>query len=321
MTASSPPFEVWNLRTDVPGASSTNSEPMGSKEKVWLRIIGQARPWLFKFSRQSAGIIVGEHWSEKLGAEFAQLLGVRTARVELATLDGRPGSLVERFPELGQDKGAETSIADLIPGNDVLAGHDVTYPRASMRGEPQHCIERIIAAITLAIPNEAERQQALKALAGIMVLDALILNTDRHHENWGIIQSRDAGGNVRHSLAPSFDMASSLARNEPEARCAEWLADHTRDRAEWYARRGQTRGGIWLHDTDTHGTNPLDLVAARSAAEPSLFRPWLERVRGLSGGTITALVDRVPDSMIGLGQRAFVTTVVHRTRTFLCSLP
>ena len=96
MSQPSEPFPVWSLRSDASGARSTNTEPMGSKEKFWLRINGQPRLWLFKYSRLSAGSVVGEHWSEKLGAEFAQLLGVRTARVELATFDGRLGSLVER---------------------------------------------------------------------------------------------------------------------------------------------------------------------------------------------------------------------------------
>ena len=43
------------------------------------------------------------------------------------------------------------------------------------------------------------------------MLDALIGNTDRHHENWGILVRRGRGV-LLGEVAPSFDHASSLGR-------------------------------------------------------------------------------------------------------------
>lgn len=45
-----------------------------------------------------------------------------------------------------------------------------------------------------------------------MCFDAWIANTDRHAENWGII----AKSNNINVLAPTFDQASSLGRNESD---------------------------------------------------------------------------------------------------------
>jgi serine/threonine protein kinase HipA of HipAB toxin-antitoxin module len=42
---------------------------------------------------------------------------------------------------------------------------------------------------------------------GYLMLDAWIANLDRHHENWGLVLTKDITGH----LAPSYDHASSLA--------------------------------------------------------------------------------------------------------------
>lgn len=43
------------------------------------------------------------------------------------------------------------------------------------------------------------------------MLDAVIGNTDRHHENWGILRKR-VGDRWQGMVAPTFDHASSLGR-------------------------------------------------------------------------------------------------------------
>ena len=48
--------------------------------------------------------------------------------------------------------------------------------------------------------------------AGYLMLDALIGNTDRHHENWAIIQA-----GRQYCLAPTFDHASCLGFNLSDA--------------------------------------------------------------------------------------------------------
>ena len=36
-------------------------EQMGSKNKRWVKLPNDSQPWLFKFSRESAGAITSEH--------------------------------------------------------------------------------------------------------------------------------------------------------------------------------------------------------------------------------------------------------------------
>ena len=81
-----------------------DDEPMGSKSKFWVERPDDSLPWLFKFSRINEGIETGEHWSEKLAAECADLFGVPQARVELALLAQRrwPQFVAPWLKRLGQ---------------------------------------------------------------------------------------------------------------------------------------------------------------------------------------------------------------------------
>lgn len=56
------------------------SEPMGSKEKFWVRR-SDGTEWLFKFP----AVGTGGHWAEKIAYEVARRLGISAAEVELAT--------------------------------------------------------------------------------------------------------------------------------------------------------------------------------------------------------------------------------------------
>lgn len=258
----SDPFPVTRLRLADPQVEPAATEPMGSKRKYWLHIPDRPRPWLFKYSRSSDGQVVGEHWSEKLGSEFARLLGLPAATVELATLDGEWGSLSESFTDRD---------SPLIHGNDLLAGHDQSYQRESSGREPQHRIDRIFSALAWATPEGERLHEIIQQFAGMLVLDAMILNTDRHHENWGVLMATPEGAQADLRLAPSFDHASSLARNEPEQRCAEWLSDRSLDRIAWYAKRAP--GAIWLSEGSPRGPSPLNLVVTLHGQDRALCAP------------------------------------------------
>ncbi len=349
MTTGPAAFPVIALRPE----DACSDEVMGSKRKGWYRRPGLSRPWLFKFSRKSDGRVVGEHWSEKLAAEIAELIGVPHAQVELASLDGAPGSISERFPIL------EASNAELVHGNDLLADLGGGYDREQWHGQRDHTVANIRAAIARAIERtfiwgnldddqiEAamhdesstramaewieERRSAMQGicsqaraaaeshLAGLLILDAIILNTDRHHENWGIIRYVDDEGQRHVQLAPSFDHASSLARTVSETQAQEWLADRSIDRVAWYA--GRAHGAIWLDPSSRHGPSPLALVQTLHQQDPAWFAPWLTRVRAVQPAQIADLAGRIPGDMIGPATRAFVIALVRHTITTLAALP
>jgi HipA-like C-terminal domain len=253
--------------------------------------------------KESAGQITGEHWAEKIAAEVAALIGVPHADVELAYLEGRPRCLSRRFPQL-----ASPAATDLVHGNVLLAGFVTGYDRTKRRKQSDHTLANILNVLGQLFPDESERNKALGRLAGHMV-DALILNTDRHHENWAVRRTTHPGGATTHEVAPSFDHASSLARNEPPAKLAEWLKEPWR--IQWYAERAT--GGVYLKEKEQDGANPLKLLEFAVAKWPQYFEPWLAAAEKLVPAQLAVLVDRVPQEMMPPESREFVKDLMAFT--------
>src|SRR5690606_14933665 len=105
-------------------------------------------------------------------------------------------------------------------------------------------------------PDASDR--AKRQIGGYLVLDAVIGNTDRHHENWGILRKKTGTGYVGY-LAPSFDHASSLGRElhdefskKNRYRILEELG------IESYAKKAP--GAVFWEEGVRHGPSPRDLV-------------------------------------------------------------
>jgi hypothetical protein len=280
-------------------------EEMGSKRKGWVRAPNDSECWLFKHARFSNGHLTGEHWAEKVAAEVAALLVIPHARVELATLEDAIGCISRRFPEL-----AKTG-AELIHGNDLLSGAVLGYDRTKQRRQSDHTVENILAAISSVIPDPHEQAAAFRQMAGYLILDAIILNTDRHHENWALIRVMHQDGRVSHEMAPTFDHASCLGRNEPPEKLATWLSES--GRPAWYAVRSKCRGGIYLRSDDHHGANPLKLLEIVARKWPDYFTPWFEYLGRVSESAICDTVGRVPADAMAQAQRDFAKALLSVT--------
>ena len=289
----------------VPTASVVGDEQLGSKRKFWYTQDDEL--WLFKESRDGTG----EDWAEKLAYEVATSISIPAATVELAALNGRRGSTSRSFmPE----------NTALVHGNEILANRILGYDREKKLRQSDHTFENIVSAIRQ-LSDDANVETLLEQLAGYLVLDALICNTDRHHENWGILfhsQVQLDTGQVAISyktIAPSFDHASSLGRELRDERRLQIIQEK---RIEDYIRRG--RGGIYLRSTDPHGANPMHLIDVANRFFPSYFRPALKQVAQTPSDRLTGLADRVPDERISNTGRDFVRALLTMSHSMLTKL-
>lgn len=220
-------------------------EEMGSKEKFWYRNPATDTDWLFKFPQANTG----QHWAEKIASEVAAHLGILHAKVELADFQGTPGSVTESFAGNGRE---------LVHGNQLLErvvhGYD---PERTFR-QSAHTLSNIWQVMDRVFVNSESARRAKLRIASYLVLDALIGNTDRHHENWGLLRNRP-GDQWKGFVAPSFDHASSLGRELLDARRDRLLAEN---RVGNYAEKG--RGAIYWSEEDRHGPSPLELASIQS---------------------------------------------------------
>ena len=268
-------------------------EAMGSKQKFWYRPPGEhQRRWLFKCPQDNTG----QHWAEKIAAEISGIVGIRCATVDLARFDGRQGSASESFVHSG---------LELVHGNQVLStllpGYD---PRKRFR-QADHTLANIFTVVEMAFTEDAAKMDAKSRIAEYLVLDAVIGNTDRHHENWGILRQRrdDSWFGV---VAPSFDHASSLGRELLDNRRARLLAE---DRVGDYVDRG--RGAVYWSAQAAHGPSPLELVCRAAPCFPELFRPALAKIDRLDETHIKDLLARMPGQWMSHSAKEFASALMR----------
>ena len=281
-----------------------DEEWMGTKTKFWVSRPDDSHPWLFKYSRKSGPVFAGEHWSEKLASEIAKMLGVPAADVELANYNDIPGCISRRFEELSLDGVA------LVHGNEILAGSVEGYDQTQGYGLKAHTLDNIRTTTQSLMLCSESKAEALLALGGLILLDALIVNVDRHHENWCVIRSFDGDG-VNHRIGPSFDHASSLGRELAASRIETWLSSGMTDLGEKYVKKA--RGAIYWDSSSNKGTNPVELLKQAHQEWPEMIGPWLERLRGIDIDELCKLLDEVPDSCIEQHCRDFTADLLMYT--------
>jgi hypothetical protein len=277
----------------VLGKNITADEALGSKEKFWFNPEGDWRRWLFKFRRGNTG----EHWAEKIAAEVAKWLGVPCSQVELAKFSGRRGSATLSFVN-------KAAGVNLVHGNEILAGRVLGYNKEKRFRQNDHTLENIIKAIRSICPHgscDDECQQ----FAGYLVLDAVTGNTDRHHENWALLQKPEVGEALNHSVAPTFDHASSLGRELLDERRLELL------RANKVLRYSlKARGAIYWSPDDKFGMSPLELVKRARQEFPSHFDPWLNKLQHLPSKPLDEAVEAIPPDWMTQVEREFASVLM-----------
>lgn len=261
------------------------SEDMGSKRKFWYNN-PTAGKWLFKFPRGSSG----EHWAEKIAAEVAGILGIDHAIVELAIFEGRRGSTTKSFANV--DAGQI-----LIHGNQLLELEVQGYDSSRKFQQSSHTLENIWRVLDSVLHDS---EDAKYRLADYLVFDAIIGNTDRHHENWGLLFQM-AEDKVSVDLAPTYDHASSLGRELSDTKRERLFANN---RIGTYVERA--RGAIYWSESDTRSISPLELVRRSVDAYPDLFSPALQRIKILDKKSILNLSKLLPDDWISTLGREFM---------------
>ncbi|HWL93205.1 MAG TPA: HipA-like protein [Phycisphaerae bacterium] len=297
---------------EVPLDAPNRQEPMGSKEKFWFGEPNEPRK-LFKQGR----LAHGEDWAEKIAAEIAELLGIPHATIDLATWDGKPGIVTPDFCHGG---------GQLTHGNELMVDFiDPQYPASGSKMRvKQHTVDNAMFALDFAA---ADAPDGLKeshkfirpsdAFVGYLMLDALIGNTDRHHENWGIIfWNIEAIGDVSIVLAPSFDHASSLGR---ELRDGERLIRlDGRDKNRTIARYlGRAEGRFFGSESDPRPLSPISAFQAAGSMRPVARLNWLERLRHVNPTDFEKIIGRIPSERMSNAARRFALDLLQLNRRAL----
>ena len=318
------PYRVVSVpaKTDVP-------ESRGTRTKFWITIPGDEHPWLLKIPRTDTG----EHWAEKVAAEVGRLVGVDCAQVELARcvqhamfgqdLDQHPERLPGQHaqPQLLTticksflpDVYAENTDVAFLQGWEVLQHFIEDYDAHRRFGQRDHSIKNIVGAFAqlmdVGSANPMPRwDYVMEDLASYALLDGLIGNTDRHHENWMIAWVFGEDDRIV-KIMPSFDHASSLGRELTDTKRRQILESGGVRR---YVQRG--RGGVYVDRRRKRALSPLRLARLLCRWRPTFARKTLDRIYSVSESAIRAVIHRVPGEFMSVVAKEFAYHVVMTSR-------
>lgn len=280
----------------VPSEASSQLEQLGTKGKFWYRTEEDKRV-LFKEGRPGTG----ENWAEKACCEIARLLGLPHAEYDLATYNNKQGVVSPSFvPKDGR----------LILGNELLSkvfASDHYDPDSKYQGS-QHTLRRVASVLRhqkvgtpLGWLCPPEIRNAFGVFSGYLLLDALAGNQDRHHENWGLIFTPEPP--LLH-LAPTFDHASSLGRNETDKNRLERLGTKDVGRSvKYYAERA--RSSLYESQSSKRPMSTLTAFSEAMKIAPEAGQYWLQRLLFISPDMFSTVLNQIPDDWISLPARDF----------------
>jgi len=202
--------------------------------------------YLFKKSRVRCP---WQFWMEIVAYRIGCVIGVPVPPTHAAIgFDGEPGSLCEWMFDSSDIR------QGLTLGGEFMLHRDAEYDR--LKGtKPGHC-HNLQAIMPLLRHRTAWRQ----AFTRMFVLDTLIANTDRHHDNWGFLwrlNQEDTKERLHLSITPAFDNGTSMGYERsdndlPVPLTDEWLIRH--------ATHKQARHHMRLAPDDRNGAKMLGLV-------------------------------------------------------------
>ncbi|WP_418114367.1 HipA domain-containing protein [Vibrio scophthalmi] len=284
-------------------------EDMGTKSKFWYTDPDTKEQYLFKSThtedkRGTPVIRVGDDWAEKIACEIAECLGIPHAKYDLANHNGEQGIRSANFSTAGDT---------LVFGNTLL--ERVTSVLKLELEEGQRCqevsrvylvLDKVIQAPPRDWINTQNINSAPAVFIGYLMLDCLISNQDRHNENWALI-----GDKVQLCLAPSFDHAASLGRNESDEKRQTKLT--TRDRnqtVEHYVKKCKSH---FYHQKRQLKT--LEAFSFFSVLNPDAAIEWIERLEELESETIKDIVESVPNFIMSDVSKKFCIAIIEANKT------
>lgn len=279
-------YPIIKIPTDI----SSQLEQLGTKAKFWYWN-KQGHQVLFKEGRPGTG----ENWAEKVCCEIARKLGLPHAEYELAKWRDRNGIISPNFVPKN---------TRLIHGNEILARVHTDYDETRTYRTSQHTLKiviKVIQQMTEKIDMQAPMEwdipsginDCLDVFTGYLMLDALVANQDRHHENWGVINSFEHG----FRLAPAFDQASSLGRNESDKNRTERLTSKDIGRGvAHYCNRA--RSGFYRSNADKKPMRTFDAFAEIAKISTCGSRYWLEQLNNFTMDDFEHILRQIPATEI-----------------------
>lgn len=292
----------------VPDNAADLVEPLGTKFKFWFRN-GQSVACLFKQGR----VGTGENWSEKVTSELCELLGIPHAQYDLAVWKHQRGVVSPSFVPHG---------GLLVHANELLTKVVPIYPTTQFYGVRQYTLRLLLRLLMVGqfqVPNGwtcfPGVSTGVDVFVGYLMLDAWIANQDRHHENVSFVLTAERSFHI----APTYDHASSLGRNETDENRRDRLTTRDKRRSiEHYVERAIS--ALYASPTSTKPLTTFEAFKNAARTRPNAAKQWIQRLQGVSLQDTQSLFEMIPSDWITPTAIEFAQKMLDLNRTRILAL-
>jgi hypothetical protein len=293
---------------DVTDATNNGPEALGTKEKFWLVPSSTTglgvEAYLFKIGRPQTG----ENWAEKVCCEILHHVEVPCANYEFAVHEQDAGVISKQFVGVnGQFLPANMLLETAVKGYDGQL-------RFRQRSYQISTSLNVLRLRSIARPRgtlaKYSHLSATDMFVGYLLFDVLVGNTDRHHENWGVVVDYTNRYEPTYTLAPTFDHASSLGRNESdEARERRLKTKDARDTVEAYSRRA--RSAFYASGTGTRSLLQTEVLDALIRLQPAAVAYWARIFSAIQPQVYRDIFARIDPKLISQAATEFALRMIH----------
>ncbi len=295
-------YPIYNIKT------FDKVEQLGTKEKFWFYTKDDNVSRLCKFGRLGTG----ENWAEKIASEIAELLTMPCAKYDFAMYMERECVISTSFvPEYFR----------LIHGNELLVNLiNKHYPKNQRYKVTEYkltAVEKIfrdlkgVINLPLDYEKHASVEFAMDMFISYLMLDCLISNQDRHHENWGIIFDSK---NQKYYLTPTYDHASSLGcRVSDEERKKRLTTTDKRYAVSAFVKRAKTP----IYNNKLEKLNTLDAFLKLARKNKASANYWINKLDNITDDSLGKIFDRVPDHLISCTAAEFAVSIIKENKSRL----
>jgi HipA-like C-terminal domain len=226
-------------------------------DQLVSEIIIPKRRYLYKRSDRR---YPDQFWGEVVAYQVGCLLDVTVppAFAAINTRLGDSGALIEWFYEDGK--------ALFTPGGSYM---QKLIPEFDRKKGELHNFQYIELLCRFYSESHIIEESWIETWADIFLFDALIGNTDRHQDNWGLLRTK---GQTRWTISPAFDNGTSLGHERFMEHVQNWKDEDFRR----YIAKG--RHHVRWQKGDDKGCEHVDLLRKISAFHPAVREQMVKKI-------------------------------------------
>lgn len=261
-------------------------EAPGTKDKKNIYEPRTKEKYMIKYPTETTdGKILGENWAEKLATEIGKIIGIPVQESFLATKEEKQGVLI-KYSLKEHEILEQASILLKASFPDFIVDKPIFYTFNSI----EYCIKG---------KGLKEERKILEDFYKMIFFDAVIGNTDRHCENWGLAKNYK---NKTNRLIEAYDNSSSLGRDKNTGH----KLPKTEDEIKRYARKAKSSIRVNEKERIDH-YSVLRTILEDYPEKKDTFRDMIEK---LTDDKVNCIINNIPEDFMEEKIKDFVKKLI-----------